>query len=123
MIAKRPSAREIERAIDGMVGELGFMVLAKLDQGPLVSLLGKLKKMSLYLIGNPALANRMYEQRPAVSLYAPLRASVYEDDRGKCHFTYERPSALLEQFNNEEIRMVARMLDQKMETLAERLVK
>jgi len=123
MLAKRPSAGEIERVISDMVGELGFVVLAKLDQGPLVSLLGRPKKMSLYLIGNPVLANRMYEQHPAVGLYAPLRASVYEDDRGKCHFTYERPSALLEQFNNEEIRMVARMLDQKMETLAERLVK
>src|SRR5262249_20656538 len=35
--------------------------------------------MSLYLIGNPLLANRMYEQHPAVGLYAPLRASIYED--------------------------------------------
>jgi uncharacterized protein (DUF302 family) len=118
MIASRPSAQEIERAIGNMVGDLGFIVLAKLDQGPLVSLLGKPKKMSLYLIGNPVLANRMYEQHPAVGLYAPLRASIYEDHVGKCHFTYERPSKLLEQFKSEEIRVVGRMLDQKMESLA-----
>ena len=61
MIASRLSAQEIERAIGGMVGELGFLVLAKLDQGPLISLLGRAKKMSLYLIGNPVLANRTYE--------------------------------------------------------------
>ena len=121
MIASRSSAQEIERTIGNMVGELGFMVLAKLDQGPLVSLLGKPKKMTVYLIGNPVLANRMYEQHPAVGLYAPLRASIYEDNDGKCHFTYERPSKLLEQFKNEEIRVVARLLDRKMESLAERL--
>jgi hypothetical protein len=63
----------------------------------------------------------MYEQHAAVGLYAPLRASVFEHYDGKCHFTYERPSGLLEQFQNEEIRAVARLLDQKMESLADRL--
>ena len=61
----------------------------------------------------------MYDQRPAVGLYAPLRALIYEDEQG-C-LTYERPSTLLEQFNNDEIRAVARMLDQRMEQLATRL--
>jgi uncharacterized protein (DUF302 family) len=121
MIASRLSGAEIERAIANMVGEFGFMVLAKVDQGALVSLLGRPKKMSLYLIGSPLLANRMYEQHSAVGLYAPLRASVYEDNEGKCHFTYELPSSLLEQFKNEEIRVIARILDGKMESLAGRL--
>lgn len=123
MITSRLTAQEIERTIGGMVGELGFLVLAKLDQGPLVSLLGKPKKMTLYLIGNPVLANRMYEQHTAVGLYAPLRVSVYEDYDSKCHLTYERPSTLLEQFQNEEVRAVARLLDQKMESLAARLAR
>ena len=63
----------------------------------------------------------MYDQRPAVGLYAPLRALIYEDEQGICFLTYERPSTLLEQFNNDEIRAVARMLDQRMEQLATRL--
>jgi len=79
--------------------------------------------MSVYLVGNPVLANRMYEQHAAVGLYAPSRASVFEDYEGKCHFTYDRPSGLLEQFKNQEIRAVARMLDEKMEKLAGRLVR
>lgn len=121
MVTSGWDARRIENAVEEMVGELGFMILGKLEQGPLVSVLGKPKKMSLYLIGNPVLANRMYDQRPAVGLYAPLRALIYEDEQGACYFTYERPSTLLEQFNNDEIRAVARMLDQKMEQLAVRL--
>jgi uncharacterized protein (DUF302 family) len=123
MITLRLDAQEIARAIDGMVGDLGFLVLAKIDQGPLVSLLGKPKKMSVYLIGNPVLANRMYEENPAVGLYAPLRAVIYGDHHGIRHFTYDRPSRLLEQFDNEEIRTVARVLDQRMEVLADRLAR
>jgi uncharacterized protein (DUF302 family) len=121
MVTSGWDARRIEHAIEGMVGQLGLMTLGKLEQGPLVSVLGKPKKMSLYLIGNPVLANRMYDQRPAVGLYAPLRVLIYEDEEGTCHFTYERPSMVLEQFGDDEIRAVARLLDQKMEHLATRL--
>ena len=117
----RASAPEIEKVVAGMVGDLGFLTLVKLDQGPLVSLLGRPKKMSVYLIGNPVLANRMYERDPGVSLYAPLRASLYEDYQGRCHFTYERPSRVVEQFDNEGIRATARILDERMESLADRL--
>ncbi len=121
MISSRATVQEIENTIQAMVGDLGFVVLAKLDQGPLVSLLGKSKKMTVYLIGNPMLANRMYEQTPAVGVYAPLRASIYEDYKGVTHFTYDRPSTLLDQFENEEIRAVARILDKRMRSLADYL--
>ena len=121
LIASHAAAGEIEAKVQSMVGDLGFVILGKIDQGPLVSLLGKPKKMTTYLIGNPVLANRMFEQHPGVGLYAPLRASIYEDYKGKSHFTYDRPSTVLEQFNNSEIRAVARMLDEKMASLADYL--
>jgi len=119
--ASRAAAQEIEEAVRSMVGDLEFVRFAKLDQGPLVSLLGKPKKMTVYLIGNPVLANRMYEQNPAVGLYAPLRVSIYDDYNGTTHFTYDRPSTLLAQFDDEKIRAAAEMLDDKLKTLASRL--
>jgi Domain of unknown function DUF302 len=79
------SQREIEDAVQSMAGELGFMSFAKLEQGPLVSLLGKPKKMVVFLLGNPVLANRMYEADPAIGVYAPLRAAIYEDHQGQAH--------------------------------------
>ena len=82
LVVLQAPAGEIEKAVQAMVGNLGFMHFAKLDQGPLVSLLGKRKRLTVYLLGNPVLANRMFEHRPQVRLYAPLRASVYEDDLG-----------------------------------------
>jgi len=74
LAASHATAKEIEAKVQSMAGDLEFMILGKIDQGPLVSLLGKPKKMTTYLIGNPVLANRMYEQHPAVGLYAPLCA-------------------------------------------------
>jgi hypothetical protein len=97
-----------------MVGDLGFMALASLHPGPLVSLLGEPKKMTIYLLGNPVLADRMFEQDPAVAMYAPLRAVIYEDRDGITRFTYDLPSSTLGQFDNEEIRFVARLLDDRM---------
>ena len=119
LVVLQAPAGEIEKTVLAMVGDLGFMHFAKLDQGPLVSLLGKRKRLTVYLLGNPVLANRMFEHRPEVGLYAPLRASVYEDDRGGAHLTYDRPSTLLQQFNQEDVTAVARMLDDRMAKLAE----
>jgi uncharacterized protein (DUF302 family) len=117
MVTSGASRSEIEGKIQGMAGDLEFMVLHKIDQGPLVSQLGKPKMMSVYLIGNPVIANRMYEEDPATGLYAPLRVEIYEDYGGVTHFTYDRPSSLLEQFQNAKIGAVAQLLDQKMSAL------
>ena len=117
LINANASAAHVEQAVQNMAGDLGFMRFAKIDQGPLVSQLGKSKKMSVYLMGNPVLANRMYEQNPAVGLYAPLRVAIYEDYQGVTHFTYDRPSSLLAQFQDDKIRAVAQLLDEKMGAL------
>jgi hypothetical protein len=123
LASSRASSREIEEAVRSMAGELEFMSFAKLEQGPLTSLLGKPKKMVVFLLGNPVLANRMYEANPAIGVYAPLRASIYEDQEGRTHFTYDRPSALLAQFDHAQVRAVARALDEKMSALADAIVR
>jgi uncharacterized protein (DUF302 family) len=119
LVTSRAPAKEIEDVVRIMVGDLGFMYFAKLDQGPLVSLLGTRKRMTVYLLGNPVLANMMFEHHPEIGLYAPLRASIYVDARGVTHFTYDRPSTLLQQFTHEDVKAVARMLDERMSKLAE----
>jgi uncharacterized protein (DUF302 family) len=121
LVNSRATAAQVEETVQTMAGDLGFVTLAKIDQGPLVSLLGKPKKMTVYLIGNPVLANRMFEHHPAVGVYAPLRVAIYEDYAGVTHFTYERPSSLLTQFNNAEIGAIARVLDEKLTVLASHL--
>jgi uncharacterized protein (DUF302 family) len=119
LVASRATAPEIETSVAAMAGSVGFMMLGRIEPGPLVSLLGRPKKIILYSIGNPVLANRMYEQEPATGLYAPLRLAIYEDDRGATHLTYERPSASLGHFRNVEIGTVAGMLDEKLGKLTD----
>jgi hypothetical protein len=121
LIASRASATDIETRVAEMIGNLEFMILGTLEQGPSASLLGRPKQMIVYLIGNPVLANRMYEQHPATGLYAPVRVSIYEDAGGTTHVTYETPSTSLAHFNNETIRAVATLLDEKLRTLTARL--
>jgi uncharacterized protein (DUF302 family) len=117
LVASGASRSVIEEKVEGMTGDLEFMALHKIDPGPLVSQLGKPKKMSVYLIGNPVIANRMYDEDPATGLYAPLRVEIYEDYGGITHLTYDRPSSLFGQFQNTKIGAVAQLLDQKMSAL------
>jgi hypothetical protein len=118
----RASASEIEGAVKHMQGDLEFMTFAKIPQGSLTSLLGTPKKLSVYLVGNPVLAHRMFERHRGAGLYAPLRVSLYEDQIGVVHFTYDRPSSLLGSFGDAEIKVVAQVLDDKLAILATRLM-
>ncbi len=53
------------------------MIFAKISQGQLTSLLGTPKKLSVYLIGNPVIANRMFERtRRRRSLRSPSRLAL-----------------------------------------------
>jgi hypothetical protein len=122
LVEAHASAGEIQAAIARMQGDLEFIVLAKLVQGSLASLLGTPKKLAVFLIGNPVIANRMFERNRGAGLYAPLRVSLYEDPSGMVHFAYDRPSSLLGSFEDAEINAVAALLDEKMATLASRFV-
>jgi hypothetical protein len=119
LVKDQANTRTVEEAVDAMAGELGFVCFAKVEQGPVVSLLGGPKHLVVYLLGNPVLAERMLAKDPAVGVYAPLRASIYEGRDGATHFTYDRPSALLSQFEDPQIRETAGLLDEKMSQLAD----
>jgi uncharacterized protein (DUF302 family) len=117
------SVDEIRAAVARSQGDLELMVFAKVPQGSLTSLLGTPKKLSVYLIGNPVIANRMFERNRGAGLYAPVRVSFYEDQSGTVHFAYDRPSSLLGSFEDAEIDTVAALLDDKMATLSSRVTK
>src|SRR5260370_38368371 len=118
LASSRAGPQGIEDAVQVMVGDSGFIRLAKVDQRPLGSLLGKPQRMTVYLIASPVLANRMCERNPAAGVYAPLRVSLHEAD-GRTHFTYDQPSGLLNQFDDQEIRAVVRILDDHVPALAD----
>jgi len=116
------STHSYEQTIDNLKGAVshgGMMVMAQVNQGNMLSMTGISLKATLFLVGNPTVGKKLFEQDHGVGLYVPVRVSVYEDKDGKTYVSYDKPSSLLKQFNNPQIDMVAGMLDQKLQGLAQ----
>lgn len=112
------SYEEVVDALKSLVAKNGMMMMAEVNQGQMLSMTGLSLKAAVFLVGNPVIGKQLFEQNQAVGLYVPLRVAVYVDANGKTHVAYDRPSSLLGQFKNEQVKMVAKMLDDKLEGLA-----
>jgi hypothetical protein len=88
--------------------------------GRLLAIYGHARKAYQYEIGNPITAASMTQHRLAASLYAPLRVALYEDERGRGVFEYDRPSSLFGQFGDGRVTEVARGLDEALEQILRR---
>jgi uncharacterized protein (DUF302 family) len=104
--------------IKSLVAKNGMMVMAEVDQGKMLSMTGLSLKATLFIVGNPTVGKQLFEQDHGVGLYVPLRVFVFADASGKTFVSYDRPSAILAQFKNEKIGIVAQMLDRKLDGLA-----
>jgi uncharacterized protein (DUF302 family) len=116
------STHSYEQTVENLkagVGHGGMMVMAQVNQGNMLSMAGLKLKATLFLVGNPAVGKKLFEQNHGVGLYVPLRIFVTEDRDGKTYVSYDKPSALLNQFHNSTIDSVAGMLDQKIQNLAQ----
>jgi uncharacterized protein (DUF302 family) len=117
-VASDKSFEDVTSAVKSLVAKNGMMVMAEVNQGKMLSMTGLSLKTTLFVVGNPTVGKQLFEQDHGVGLYVPLRVFVYADGSGKTYVSYDRPSTLLGQFQNEKIGMVAQMLDQKLEGLA-----
>src|SRR5215831_10820047 len=57
---------QIEKVIEGMMGNSGLAIFHKVEHGDLLSLAGKPRRVSQYSIGNPLLAIRMVQHASAI---------------------------------------------------------
>lgn len=117
-ISSDKSFEDVTSAVKSLVAKNGMMVMAEVNQGKMLSMTGLSLKATLFVVGNPTVGKQLFEQDQAVGLYVPLRVFVYAGPSGKTFISYDRPSALLSQFQNDKIGMVAQMLDQKLDGLA-----
>ncbi|HXM06344.1 MAG TPA: DUF302 domain-containing protein [Candidatus Acidoferrum sp.] len=81
------------------------------DHGMLVGIYGVAQHAIQYEIGNPLTASMMTRYQLGAANYAPLRVTVFEDDRGGSRIEYDQPSSLFGQFRDERVLEVARRLD------------
>ena len=98
-------------------GVLGLMILGSIPHGMLLSLSGERHRAIQLLIGNPLIALSMMKIHPEAGVYAPIRVMFSENDFGKTVITYEKPSTLFGQWNEQIFQDTGKLLDEKMETL------
>ena len=117
-VSSNKSFDEVTKVVKSVVAKNSMMIMAEVDQGKMLSMTGLNLKATLYIVGNPVVGKQLFEQDHAVGLYVPVRIFVYSDANGKTSVSYDKPSTLLSQFQNPKVNMVAEMLDQKLEGLA-----
>ena len=85
------------------------------DHGSLLQTFGSRRNALQYEIGNPLTASKMTRYQLSAALYAPLRVVLFEDERGKGVFEYDKPSCFFGQFGDERVTEVGRYLDVALE--------
>jgi hypothetical protein len=98
-----------------------FILYWSHDFTSLMGLAGDRGRCVEYLMGNHAIAQKMYRYNPAILLYAPLRTAIVEDADHDTWFTFDQPSTRFGSFNTPQITRVGLELDQKLAALLEHL--
>ena len=94
------------------------MIIFAADQGALTSLSGKAKRCSLYIVGNPVIANDILDIDLGASFSVPFRVALYESgDGGRAVFAYDRPSSFLSSLGRPELKAFGTALDGKIESV------
>jgi hypothetical protein len=81
------------------------------EHGALLQIAGGRRNAVQYEIGNPLTASKMTRYQLGAAAYAPLRVVLFEDERGRAVFEYDKPSSLFGQFGDERVTAVGRSLD------------
>ena len=80
LIERKAAWTDVERAIERIAGPHGLMIIFRADQGKIASLSGDEKRCSLYLVGNPVIANQtIISIDLRASFYVPFRSGLYDN--------------------------------------------
>jgi len=106
-----------------MVAKNGMMILGEVNQGKILSMTGlKLNATSLF-VGNPTIGKKLFSANPGIGVAVPIRVSVFEDKAGVVHVSYVKPSTQFAAFQNEQIAMVGKKMDENLGMLTGMLAK
>ncbi|HZT70502.1 MAG TPA: DUF302 domain-containing protein [Terriglobia bacterium] len=105
--------------VQSAASQNGLMVMGHLNQGKMLSMTGLQLKGESFLVGNPNMGKKLFTADHAVGLFVLVRIFVYEDSDGHTYVSYVKPSAALDQLNNPQVSMMAKMLDMKIQGIAQ----
>jgi uncharacterized protein (DUF302 family) len=119
LIERKAAWSEVEREMGRMAGPHGLMIIARADLGSLASLSGREKRCSLYLVGNPVIANQIISIDLRGSFYVPFRVALYDggDPQGGV-ISYDRPSSFLAALGHPALTEIGESLDRKIDAVA-----
>jgi len=115
-IAEALGSGDQKRAADYEENGPKLSIFEQRDHGALLQIVGRRRNALQYEIGNPLTASKMTRYKLSAALYAPLRVILFEDERGKGVFEYDKPSSFFGQFGDERVTEVGRYLDVALET-------
>lgn len=119
LVERKAAWSEVEREIARTAGPHGLMIFTRIDQGRLTSLSGREKRCSLYLVGNPVIANEIISIDLRGSYYVPFRVALYDDGGSEgAVMRYDRPSSFLATLGRPELAEIGASLDRKIDAVA-----
>src|ERR1700733_9748072 len=106
-----------DRALEQLEAAATLSIFASRDHGALLAI-AELKRQAIqYDIGNPLTASLMTRHQVSAGLYAPIRVLLRESPEGEVAFEYDRPASTFGQFGDEAVDVVARKLDENLESV------
>jgi uncharacterized protein (DUF302 family) len=90
-------------------------IVAAVDHGADLQIVGRKRNALLYEIGNPLTATKMTRHQLPAALYAPLRVVLFEDEQGRGVFEYDKPSSFFAQYGDERVTEEGRRSDADLE--------
>jgi uncharacterized protein (DUF302 family) len=110
---------ESERALRELEAAPTLSIFGFRDHGALLTVAGLRRRAIQYDIGNPLTASKMTRHQISAGLYAPIRVLLREDADGAVAFEYDRPASVFGQFGDDQVDIVARQLDQDLQSSLE----
>ena len=110
---------QTERALRELEASPTLSIFGFRDYGGLLTIAGLRCRAIQYDIGNPFTASKMARHQISAGLYAPIRVLLREDSGGVVAFEYDRPVSTFGQFGDNDVDIVARQLDQDLQSALE----
>jgi uncharacterized protein (DUF302 family) len=119
LLKRKAPWTEVEHAVEQMAGPRGLMIIFRADQGRFTSLSGHAKRCSLYLVGNPVIADQIISIDLRACFYVPFRVCLYDDGGPNGGvIAYDRPSSFLAALGRPELVEFGEVLDRKIDDVA-----
>jgi uncharacterized protein (DUF302 family) len=112
------STETVER-LKALLAQKGIRVFAQIDHAAGAREVGlSLRPTQVLIFGNPRAGTPLIQSRQAIGLDLPLRALVWEDEKGKVWLTYRRVADLARQHHVTGVDEAVQALDNGLDALA-----